>query len=149
MLWHLSISSDIQGQKMIPIFINSDFILRPIAGIKIWDALLDTDKGITVSQGEKVEFDTWMALKNASQEFAYDAFLALKSGVEKRNEETHRKYIYAHDLRIDAAQHIGIDNIRSHKLKQLARERAEIQTRFEAGKRFCPEFKPVMLVRME
>jgi superfamily II DNA or RNA helicase len=149
MLWQLAVSPETQGQKIIPIFINIDFILRPMAGMKIWDALLDTNKVITVSRGEKVDFETWMALKSASQEFAYDTFLALKSGMEKRNEETHRKYLYALDLRIEAAQHIGIENIRSHKLKLLAREKAEVQKRFEDGKRICPVFKLVMLVRME
>lgn len=149
MLWQLAVSAEKQGQRIVPIFINSDFILRPMAGMKIWDALLDTNKVITVSRGEKVDFETWMSLKNASQEYAYDTFLALKSGMEKRNEETQRKYLYALDLRIEAAQHIGIDNIRSHKLKLLEREKAEVQKRFEDGKRICPEFKLVMLVYME
>jgi hypothetical protein len=149
MLWQLSVSADSHGQKIMPIFINSNFVLRPMAGPKIWDALLDTAKVITVSEGEKVDSEIWMALKNASQEFAYDTFLALKSGMEKRNEETYRKYLYALDLRIEAAQRIGIENIRGSKLKQLARKKAEVQKRFEESKRICPDFKLVMLVRME
>ena len=120
-----------------------------MAGTKIWDALLDSDKVITANEGKKIDLETWVALKTASQEFAYDTFLALKSGIEKRNEETHRKYLYALDLRIEAAQLIGIENIRSHKLKLLAREKTEVQKRFEEGKRICPDFKLVTLVRME
>lgn len=58
-------------------------------------------------------------------------------------------YLYALDLSIEAAQHIGIENIRSSKLKQLAREKAEVRKRFEESKRICPDFKLVMLVRME
>lgn len=149
MLWELSISADTQGQKVIPIFVNSDFILRPMAGMKIWDALLNTDKVITVSHGDKVDFETWMTLKSASEEFAYDSFLALKSGIEERNEETFRKSLYALDLRIEAAQHVGIENIRIHKLKQLERERAEIQKKYEDGKRICPDFRLVLLAQME
>lgn len=148
MLWQLSVSVDAHGQKVLPIFINNDSILRPMAGSKIWDALLDTRKTITVSEGEKISAETWAALKGASQDFAYDTFLSLKTGMEKRNEETHRKYLYALDLRIEAAQHIGIENIRSSKLKQLAIEKAEVQKRFEESKRICPDFKLVMLVRM-
>lgn len=149
MLWQLSVSADAQGQKIVPIFINSNFVLRPMAGQKIWDALLDTEKVIAARDGEKVDSETWAALKNASQEFAYDTFLSLKSGMEKRNDETHRKYLYALDLRIEAAHHIGIENIRSSKLKQLDREKADVQKRFEESKRICPDFKLVMLVRME
>jgi len=149
MLWQLSISANTHGQKILPIFINSDFVLRPMAGTKIWDAVIDTDKVITVSEGEKIDPETWTTLKNASQEFAYDTFLSLKTSMEKRNEETHRKYLYAIDLRIEAAQHIGIENIRSSKLKQLGREKNEVQKQFDESKRICPEFKLVMLVRME
>lgn len=149
MLWQLSVSADAHGQKVLPIFINNNFVLRPLAGPKIWDTLLDTGRVITVNEGEKIDPGTWAALKNASQEFAYDTFLSLKTGMEKRNEETHRKYLYALDLRIEAAQHIGIENIRSSKLKQLAREKDETQKRFEESKRICPDFKLVMLVRME
>ena len=149
MLWQLSVSADACGHKVLPIFINSNFVLRPMAGPKIWDALLDTGKFITVSEGEKVDPEMWASLKSASQEYAYDTFLSLKTGMEKRNEETYRKYLYALDLRIEAAQHIGIENIRSSKLKQLAREKDEIQKLFEESKRICPDFKLVMLVRME
>jgi len=149
MLWQLSLCNDAQGRKVLPIFINSDFVLRPMAGPKIWDALLDTGKIITVCKGEKVDSETWAALKRASQEFAYDTFLSLKTGIEKRNEETRRKYMYAIDLRIEAARRIGIENIRISKLKQLAREKAEVQKRFEESKRICPDFKLIMLARME
>lgn len=149
MLWQLSVSADTQGQKIIPLFVNNDFILRPMAGTKIWEALLDTEKVVTVSQGEEIDFEKWLALKSASQEFAYDTFLVLKSGIENRNEETHRKCLYALDLRIEAAQQIGIENIRSHKLKQLTIEKAEVQKKYEEGKRICPDFKLVMLVQME
>ncbi|MHB1956966.1 MAG: hypothetical protein ACYCOU_24885 [Sulfobacillus sp.] len=149
MLWQLSVSDDAQGQKIIPIFINDEGVLRPMAGMKIWDALLDPTKVITAGEGEKVAAETWGALRSASQDFAYDTFLALKSAIETRNQETYRKYLYDLELRIEAAQHIGIENIRSHKLKLLAKEQAEVQQRFEKGQRICPDFKLVTLVRME
>lgn len=149
MLWHLSVTDDAHGQKIISIFINDAGILRPMAGVKIWDALLDPHKVITASEGEKIAVETWRDLRYASQEFSYDTFLALKAAIEARNHETYRKHQYALKLRVEAAQHIGIENIRSHKLKLLAKEQAEVQQRFEEGKRICPEFKLVMLARME
>lgn len=149
MLWQLSVSAKAHSQKVLPIFINSNSVLRPMAGPRIWDVLIDPDKVIRVSEGEKIDPETWTTLKNASQEFAYDTFLSLKTSMEKRNEETHRKYLYALNLRIEAAQHIGIENIRSSKLKHLGREKAEVQKQFDESKRICPDFKLVMLVRME
>jgi superfamily II DNA or RNA helicase len=149
MLWRISLTPDSQGQKIIPIFINQDFILRPMAGKKIWEAILDKDRVITVCEGEKIDIETQNKLRTASQEFAYDTFLTLKAELEKRNEETYRKYLYALNLRIEAAQRIGIENIRRHKLMALSREKAEIEANYQAGKKFCPDFKPVLIVHME
>ena len=149
MLWRISLTPDSQGQKIIPIFINQDFILRPMAGKKIWEAILDKDRVITVCEGEKIDIKTQNKLRTASQEFAYDTFLTLKAELEKRNEETYRKYLYALNLRIEAAQRIGIENIRRHKLMALSREKAEIEANYLAGKKFCPDFKPVLIVHME
>lgn len=149
MLWRISLTPDSQGQKIIPIFINQDFTLRPMAGKKIWEAILDQDRVITVCEGEKIDIETQNKLRTASQEFAFDTFLALKAELEKRNEETYRKYSYALNLRIEAARRIGIENIRKHKLMALSRERAEIEANYQAGKKFCPEFKPVLIVHME
>lgn len=149
MLWRISLTPDSQGQKIIPIFINQDFILRPMAGKKIWEAILDKDRVITVWEGEKIDIKTQNKLRTASQEFAYDTFLTLKAELEKRNEETYRKYLYALNLRIEAAQRIGIENIRKHKLMALSREKAEIEANYQAGKKFCPDFKPVLIVHME
>lgn len=149
MLWRISLTPDSQGQKIIPIFINQDFILRPMAGKKIWEAILDKDRVITVCEGEKIDIETQNKLRTASQEFAYDTFLTLKAELEKGNEETYRKYLYALNLRIEAAQRIGIENIRKHKLMALSREKAEIEANYQAGKKFCPDFKPVLIVHME
>ena len=149
MLWRISLTADSQGQKIIPIFINQDFILRPMAGKKIWEAIFDKDRVITVCEGEKIDIETQNKLRTASQEFAYDTFLTLKAELEKRNEETYRKYLYALNLRIEAAQRIGIENIRKHKLMALSREKAEIEANYLAGKKFCPDFKPVLIVHME
>jgi superfamily II DNA or RNA helicase len=149
MLWRISLTPDSQGQKIVPIFINQDFILRPMAGKKIWEAILDKDRVITVYEGEKIDIETQNKLRTTSQEFAYDTFLTLKAELEKRNEETYRKYLYALNLRIEAAQRIGIENIRKHKLMALSREKAEIEANYQAGKKFCPDFKLVLMVHME
>jgi len=57
--------------------------------------------------------------------------------------------LYALNLRIEAAQRIGIENIRKHKLMALSREKAEIEANYQAGKKFYPDFKPVLIVHME
>jgi len=149
MLWELSVSSDEQGRRFIPIFINDDAVLRPLAGKKIWEAMLDSGKGITVTKGNVLYDEQWAALTAAAQEFSYDAFLAMKEKTEQRHEESFRKYMYALELRTEAAMRIGIENIRRHRLVQLMKEKTAMNQEYEAGKKLCPEFRPVMVLHME
>jgi hypothetical protein len=149
MLWQLSLLTDSQSQRIMPIFINENFILRPVAGNKIWDALLDDELEITVSDGGQLAEAVASKLISASQEYAYDTFLQLKEELEKRNEETYRKYLYALKLRLEAAEQIGIENIKRHKLAALSEEQLEIEASYRRGKIICPEFRLMLLVNLE
>ena len=73
----------------------------------------------------------------------------MKAEYEEKNEENHRKYGYALSLRTEAASHIGIENIRNHRLAALAKERSDMETVYEAGKQICPDFRLEILVHME
>jgi len=149
MLWEVLVSSDEQDRRFIPIFISDDAVLRPLAGKKIWEAMLDSGKGITVTKGNVLDDEQWAALTAAAQEFSYDAFLAVKEKTEQRREESFRKYMYALELRTEAAMRIGIENIRRHRLVQLMKEKTAMNQEYEAGKKICPEFRPVMVLHME
>jgi len=149
MLWDLSVSSDEQSRRIVPVFINDAFILRPLAGKKIWEAILDDGNVLTIAARKPLDANVWDKLREASQEYAYDAFIKLKDEAMNRHEENHRKYLYALNLRLDAATRIGIENIRNHKLAALESERAETEREYEAGKMLCPEFRPCLVVRME
>ena len=41
MLWELSVSEDTQDKRIIPIFVNESYVLRPMAGSKIMEVFLD------------------------------------------------------------------------------------------------------------
>lgn len=149
MLWHLSVAADGSSGKTVPVFINESGILRPMAGKRIWEAVLDDTKSIQTSEGSVIAPDFLEKLLTASQEYAYDSFVEMKCEYEQKNEENHKKYRYALNLRIDAAKHIGIDNIRTYKLHSLAVESAEMDAAYEAGKQICPDFRLEILVHME
>jgi len=149
MLWHLAVSADGTGGRTVPVFINENGILRPMAGKRIWEALLDDTKTLTAVKGDVIEEPLYRTLTEASQTFAYDTFVEMKSDYEKKIEENHRKYSYALSLRVDAARHIGIDNIRSHKLAALEKERVDMEAAYIAGKQICPDFRLEILVHME
>ena len=52
-------------------------------------------------------------------------------------------------MRKEAADHIGIENIRKSRLTRLEKEREEIERAFEKGKQVYPDFRLSLLVRLE
>lgn len=149
MLWELSVSNDQQSRRIIPIFINEEFTLRPMAGKKIWDAILDESSVMTVSSGHSLSSNNYDRLAEASREYAYDTFISLKDETIRRRAETYRKYMYALNIRMEAAQRIGIDNIRKHKLARLASEKTKAEGEYLMGNDIFPEFRPLLVLRME
>lgn len=149
MLWQLVVSNERKDQKIIPIFINDDKVFRPMAGIKIWEAILDNKYRIYAKGSNSIDTETYEMIKRISQDYAYDTFIHLKGEMEKRMEETHRKYQYALKLRTEAAEHIGIENIRTHKLISLGKEKAEMEQLYMNSKKICPEFTLMLLVHLE
>ena len=57
--------------------------------------------------------------------------------------------MYALQLRTEAAEHIGIDNIRVSRLHRLEREKADVEEAHRAGSQIYPDFKLVLLIRTE
>jgi len=149
MLWHISVAADGAGGKTLPIFINEQGILRPMAGKKIWDAILDDQKIISVSEGEVLSAEQRNVLTEAAQNYAYDAFNEMRAEYDQHIEDNYKKYGYALSLRIEAAGRIGIENIRNHKLNSLAMEKAEMESQYKQNKQICPDFYPELIVRME
>lgn len=48
-------------------------------------------------------------------------------------------------MRKEAADHIGIENIRKSRLTRLEKEREEIERAFEKGKQVYPDF-PIIII---
>jgi len=149
MLWELSVSNDEHSRRFIPVFVNNDFLLRPMAGRKIWDVILDDSYILSVTGDIEISNECFEAITDISRNHAYDTFITLKEETIKRREETYKKYMYALKLRIEAAERIGIENIREHKLTRLAEEKVITEREYIAGSSIFPEFKPVLFLRME
>lgn len=149
MLWHLSVAPDGTGGKTIPVFINENGVLRPLAGKRIWDAILDDQRIISVSEGAAVTAETLDTLTKASQDYAYDVFSDMRAEYDRKIDENHRKYDYALSLRFDAASRIGIENIRNHKLNSLAQEKEQMEAQYRQSKQICPDFYLELLAHME
>ena len=149
MLWEMSISNDPEDCRIIPIFINDKFVLRPMAGKRLMDVFLDGTSKLAVTESMNVDEETYSRLEKMSSDFAYDTFIEMKDKRLQKNEEDFNKYLYALQLRTEAAQHIGIENIRQSKLQKLEQEKATIESARKAGSQIYPDFKLVILIRLE
>lgn len=149
MLWELSVSNDNEDRRIIPIFINDRFVLRPMAGKRLMDVFLDGTSQLIVSEVPNIDDETYAHLEQMASEFAYDTFMEMKDKRLRRSEEDYNKYLYALQLRTEAAEHIGIENIKRSKLQRLQQERAAIESARQTGSQITPDFKLVILIRLE
>ena len=63
--------------------------------------------------------EAWALVEAKAQELATDAFLQLKASYEQRHEQEYKKRQRALTLRIEAAERIGIENIRKARIAKL------------------------------
>lgn len=149
MLWELSISEKESGKRILPIFVNSAMVLRPMAGKRIMDVFLDGSSKIRVSSVPNVDAEIYSKLEKSCMDFAYDTFIELKEKQMQQNEESFKKYMYALELRQEAAEHIGIENIRRSRLQKLQKEKTSIEAQHRKGSQVYPDFRLIMMARLE
>lgn len=149
MLWELSISEKESGKQILPIFVNSAMILRPMAGKRIMDVFLDGNSKLRVSSAPNVDAEIYSKLEKSCMDFAYDTFVELKEKQMQQNEESFKKYMYALELRQEAAEHIGIENIRRSRLQKLQKEKANIEAQHRKDSQVYPDFRLIMMARLE
>ena len=149
MLWELSISNDPDDKRIIPIFVNEEFVLRPMAGKRLMDVFLDPNSCLTVDSVPNIDDIIYERLKKIAVEFAFDSFVEMKNKRIKKNLESYNKYMYALQLRTEAAEHIGIENIKVSRMRKLAQEKSNIEEIHKVGSQIYPDFKLMILVRLE
>ena len=149
MLWELSLSEDESGKRILPIFVNDAGILRPMAGKRLMDVFLDGTSRLTIGSAPNMTVEEYARLEKLSMEFAYDTFMELKEKQLQLNQESYNKYMYALQLRTEAAQHIGIENIRRGRLAKLEKEKAAIEAEYKKGAQVYPDFRLMLAVRLE
>lgn len=149
MLWELSISEKESGKRILPIFVNSAMVLRPMAGKRIMGVFLDGNSKLRVSSAPNVDAEIYSKLEKSCMDFAYDTFVELKEKQMQQNEESFKKYMYALELRQEAAEHIGIENIRRSRLQKLQKEKANIEAQHRKGSQVYPDFRLIMMARLE
>jgi hypothetical protein len=149
MLWELSISDEEADKRILPVFVNEVYVLRPMAGKRIMEQFLDANSKLTIRTVANLPSEDYQKLEKMSMEFAYDTFVELREKQLQKNQESYNKYKYALQLRTEAAERIGIENIRKSRKVRLLKEREEIEKAYEKGKQVYPDFRLSLLVRLE
>ncbi len=149
MLWELSVSEDTQDKRIIPIFVNESYVLRPMAGSKIMDVFLDGSSRLDCRMVPNLSEEDYQRLQEICMDFAYNTFVELKEKQTKRSTEQYEKYKYALSLRREAAGHIGIENIRRSRIAKLDREEREIEEEHKRSGTVLPDFRLMILIRLE
>ncbi len=149
MMWELSISDEENDKRIIPIFVNENFILRPIAGKRIMDIFLDESAKLIVGSTPNITDDQYRKLEKLSMDFAYNTFVEMKEKQVQLNQENYNKYMYALNLRAEAANHIGIENIRRSRLLKLEKEKDFIEAEYKKRSQIYPDFHLIFLVKLE
>ncbi len=149
MLWNLAVAEDESAEKVLPVFVNSDFVLRPIAGKRIMDVFLDANSKLTCRESKPLQEEQFDKLREIATTYAYDTFVEIKDKYIGKVKESHNKYEHAWKLRKEAAEHIGIDNIKNARLKKLEVEKSAMESDFKRDKEIYPELKLIMLAKLE
>ncbi len=149
MLWELSVSEDTQDKRIIPIFMNDSYVLRPMAGSRIMDVFLDGSSRLDCRMVPNLSQEDYQRLQEICMNFAYNTFIELKEKQTKQSTEQYEKYKYALSLRREAAGHIGIENIRRSRIAKLDCEEREIEEEHKRSGTVLPDFRLMMLIRLE
>lgn len=149
MLWELSVSEDTQDKRIIPIFVNDSYVLRPMAGSRIMDVFLDGSSRLDCRMVPNLSQEDYQCLQEICMNFAYNTFIELKEKQTKQSTEQYEKYKYALSLRREAAGHIGIENIRRSRIAKLDCEEREIEEEHKRSGTVLPDFRLMMLIRLE
>ena len=113
------------------------------------DVFLDPNSKLKVSQDTQIDTESYEKLLKLSSDFAYDTFISLKNKHMEQVQETYDKYSYALKLRLEAAEQIGIENIKKARIKKLQAEKDGIESDYRAGKQVYPEFQLMAMFRLE
>lgn len=149
MLWNLSVAEDETAEKILPVFVNSDFVFRPIAGKRIMDVFLDANSKLNCKESLPLQEEQFEKLREIATTYAYDTFVEIKDKYVGKVKESHNKYEHAWKLRKEAAEHIGIDNIKNARLNKLEVEKKAMESDFRRDKEIYPELKLIMLAKLE
>ena len=148
-LWRIALSDDDEDQRMVSIFVNSDGIYRPAASKLLWDEMLREKISLQICESETLDNKAYNMILARAAELTEDTFIMMKNQYYSQHEQEFQKRRYALTLRIEAAGKIGIENIRSSRIKKLERQLQELQQEYDRQRSICPSLQPMLICRVK
>lgn len=148
-LWEIMLTDHEQTNRVIPIFMNDDLVIRRVTSERLWDEILGKGELIRPTGTHQLSRKLFDQICTICTNYAYNTFIQMKLDYEKNVKESYDKYRYAIEVRKEAAQHIGIENIKRAKLKQIDQERLEIEESYKRQQILRPELKLLYVVYVE
>jgi len=148
-LWELSLGPDIKNKCIVPVFINVEGVVRPVSARRIWDEMIKPGRAMEILGVKQLSDEEFDRILSIAKDAAYHQFLEMKKRFDEENANQYQKYLYALDLRLEAAGRIGIENIKRRRIEQLEKEKEEIQAEYAYKSKPCPTLKPIFIAFME
>ncbi len=148
-LWRISLSDGDENQRMISLFINDNDVYRPAASKLLWDEMLHNKITLNMLGTESLDHETYCAILSRVAELTEDTFLEMKNHYYSRREQEYKKRRYALTLRIEAAEKIGIENIRVSRIRKLERQLQKLQQEYNRHKSICPSLQPMLICKVK
>jgi hypothetical protein len=151
-LWRIALDPrSLRDIRIIPIFHHDDGrILLPTAR-HIWDQLLEHHPDVEqlgTKAGDDVQ-TVFGRLRSEAEHHGEDAFHELYARHKQRLKREQEKGRYAFEARREALYHIGLPEVRQHRLKRLADEEKAWAEELQKREQVLPELQPVILLRVE
>ena len=148
-LWRISLSDGDENQRMVSLFINENNVYRPAASKLLWDEMLNNKITLNMLGTELLNDETYSAIFSRAAELTEDIFLEMKNHYYSWHEKEYKKRRYALTLRIEAANRIGIENIRASRIRKLERQLQELQHDYNRSKSICPSLQPMLICKVK
>lgn len=148
-LWQISLSDGDEDQRMISLFINDNNVYRPAASKLLWDEMLRNNITLNMWDSESFDDEIYSVILSRAAELTEDIFLSMKNQYYSQHEQEYKKRRYALTLRIEAADKIGIENIRVSRIRKLERQLQELQQEYTRQNSICPSLQPMLICRVK
>jgi len=149
-LWRVSLESlDRREQRVVPVFVHDDGRLLGPSARGVWDALLSAqcEPERTIVGAEAVEaYETAYAAAEQEARPEFDELLASHHSAIGAERDRGK---LAFESRRKAIGRIGLDAVRSHRLRQLDDELQRWETSLDARETSVPDMAAVLVARVE